>query len=79
LPGSLELTTCASGWQQGCSGMTRARIAESFGSLSAPSVGIGLTSLSTAARRAPDAARAILTPGQYADIKVHNWQFGGRQ
>jgi hypothetical protein len=27
----------------------------------------------------PDAARAILTPGRYADIEVHNWQFGGRQ
>jgi uncharacterized protein len=27
----------------------------------------------------PDTARAILTPGQYADIEVHNWQFGGRQ
>jgi uncharacterized protein YciI len=26
----------------------------------------------------PDAARAILTPGRYADIEVHNWQFGGR-
>ena len=26
----------------------------------------------------PDAARAILTPDQYADIEVHNWQFGGR-
>jgi hypothetical protein len=26
----------------------------------------------------PDAARAILTPHQYADIEVHNWQFGGR-
>jgi uncharacterized protein len=30
--------------------------------------------------RAPgsDMARAILTPDQYADIEVHNWQFGGR-
>ena len=28
--------------------------------------------------RDPDAARAILTPGRYADIEVHNWQFGGR-
>jgi len=27
----------------------------------------------------PDTARAILTPGRYADIEVHNWQFGGRQ
>jgi uncharacterized protein len=26
----------------------------------------------------PDAARGILTPGRYADIEVHNWQFGGR-
>ena len=31
--------------------------------------------------RAPDpgAARTILTPGRYAGIEVHNWQFGGRQ
>jgi hypothetical protein len=28
--------------------------------------------------RDPDAARAILIPDQYADIEVHNWQFGGR-
>ena len=26
----------------------------------------------------PDAARAILTPDRYADIEMHNWQFGGR-
>jgi len=26
----------------------------------------------------PDTARAVLTPGQYADIEVHDWQFGGR-
>ncbi|WP_164387068.1 YciI family protein [Streptomyces sp. OM5714] len=26
----------------------------------------------------PDAARDILTPDRYADIEVHNWQFGGR-
>jgi uncharacterized protein YciI len=26
----------------------------------------------------PDAARAILTPGRYASIEVHSWQFGGR-
>ncbi|HEY1619135.1 MAG TPA: YciI family protein [Streptosporangiaceae bacterium] len=26
----------------------------------------------------PDAARASLTPDQYASIEVHNWQFGGR-
>jgi len=30
--------------------------------------------------RAPDldAARAVLTPGRYAAVEVHNWQFGGR-
>jgi uncharacterized protein YciI len=30
--------------------------------------------------RAPDsdAARAILTPGRYAHIEAHSWQFGGR-
>jgi uncharacterized protein len=26
-----------------------------------------------------DAARAVLTADRYADIEVHNWQFGGRQ
>jgi len=26
-----------------------------------------------------DKARAVLTPGRYADIEVHNWQFGGRE
>ncbi|WP_444951836.1 YciI family protein [Micromonospora ureilytica] len=26
----------------------------------------------------PDAARAILTADRYADVEVHNWQFGGR-
>lgn len=26
----------------------------------------------------PDTARAVLTPNPYADIEVHNWQFGGR-
>ena len=26
----------------------------------------------------PDTARAVLAPDQYADIEVHNWQFGGR-
>jgi uncharacterized protein len=26
----------------------------------------------------PDTARAILTADRYADIEVHNWQFGGR-
>jgi hypothetical protein len=42
----------------------------------------GTTWLGTAALiRAPDpdTARAILTPGPYAGIEVHNWQFGGRQ
>jgi hypothetical protein len=27
----------------------------------------------------PDKACAILTPGDYADIEVHRWQFGGRE
>lgn len=27
----------------------------------------------------PDAARAVLTPQRYADIEVHDWQFGGRR
>jgi uncharacterized protein len=43
--------------------------------------GNGTAWLGTAAlvrTRDPDAARAILTPDQYADIEVHNWQFGGR-
>jgi uncharacterized protein len=26
----------------------------------------------------PDAARTVLTSAHYADIEVHNWQFGGR-
>jgi hypothetical protein len=26
----------------------------------------------------PDAARSVLTGDRYADIEVHNWQFGGR-
>jgi uncharacterized protein YciI len=26
----------------------------------------------------PEAARAVLVPDRYADIEVHNWQFGGR-
>ena len=26
----------------------------------------------------PDTAGAVLTPGRYASIEVHNWQFGGR-
>ncbi len=41
----------------------------------------GTAWLGTAALvRAPDqeTAGAILTPGRYADIEVHNWQFGGR-
>ncbi|MEU8421206.1 YciI family protein [Micromonospora sp. NPDC048835] len=41
----------------------------------------GATWLGTAALlRAPDpgAARAILTADRYADVEVHNWQFGGR-
>ena len=25
-----------------------------------------------------DAARTVLTPGRYASIEVHSWQFGGR-
>ncbi|MEV4397885.1 YciI family protein [Nonomuraea sp. NPDC049607] len=31
--------------------------------------------------RAPDAdaARAVLTAGRYADIEVHDWEFGGRR
>jgi uncharacterized protein YciI len=31
--------------------------------------------------RAPDpaTARAVLTAEQYADVEVHNWQFGGRR
>ncbi|MGW1410891.1 YciI family protein [Streptomyces sp. NPDC002403] len=27
----------------------------------------------------PDTARAVLTAERYADIEVHNWQFGGRR
>ncbi|MFD6280880.1 YciI family protein [Streptomyces sp. NPDC060209] len=27
----------------------------------------------------PDTAHAILAPDRYADIEVHNWQFGGRR
>ncbi|MDX3242727.1 YciI family protein [Streptomyces sp. ME18-1-4] len=27
----------------------------------------------------PDSARAVLTPDRYADIEVHNWEFGGRR
>jgi uncharacterized protein YciI len=26
----------------------------------------------------PEEARTVLTPSRYADIEVHNWQFGGR-
>ncbi|WP_329404767.1 YciI family protein [Streptomyces melanogenes] len=42
----------------------------------------GATWVGTAALvRAPDAdaARAVLTPDRYADIEVHDWQFGGRR
>ncbi|MCT2589100.1 YciI family protein [Streptomyces sp. N2-109] len=42
----------------------------------------GATWLGTAALvRAPDpaTARAVLTPERYAEIEVHNWQFGGRE
>lgn len=42
----------------------------------------GTAWLGTAALvRAPDAAtaRAVLTPERYADVEVHDWQFGGRQ
>ncbi|TDC99767.1 hypothetical protein E1292_30700 [Nonomuraea deserti] len=42
----------------------------------------GTTWLGTAALlRAPDpdAARAILTQDRYADIEVHDWEFGGRR
>ncbi|MCZ7436980.1 YciI family protein [Micromonospora sp. WMMC241] len=27
----------------------------------------------------PDTARALLTARRYADVEVHNWQFGGRR
>jgi uncharacterized protein YciI len=27
----------------------------------------------------PAVARAVLTPGRYAEIEVHNWEFGGRR
>jgi uncharacterized protein len=27
----------------------------------------------------PAAARSVLTPGRYAEIEVHNWEFGGRR
>ncbi|GAA4586152.1 YciI family protein [Planotetraspora phitsanulokensis] len=42
----------------------------------------GATWLGTAALvRAPDpaAARAVLTQDRYADIEVHDWEFGGRR
>ncbi|MFD5703120.1 YciI family protein [Streptomyces lasiicapitis] len=42
----------------------------------------GTTWLGTAVLlRAPDqaAARAVLAPGRYADIEVHDWEFGGRR
>lgn len=41
----------------------------------------GETWLGTAAllrAPSPEAARAVLPQGEYADIEVHNWQFGGR-
>lgn len=41
----------------------------------------GATWLGTAVLlRAPDrdAARAVLSPAGYADVEVHDWQFGGR-
>lgn len=41
----------------------------------------GATWLGTAAlvrARDPDTARGVLTPDRYADIEVHNWEFGGR-
>jgi uncharacterized protein len=41
----------------------------------------GATWLGTAALvRAPDPdlARAVLAPGRYAAVEVHNWEFGGR-
>ncbi|MBK3626119.1 YciI family protein [Streptomyces sp. MBT49] len=41
----------------------------------------GVTSVGTAVLlRAPDpdAARAVLSPHAYADVEVHDWQFGGR-
>jgi uncharacterized protein len=41
----------------------------------------GATWLGTAVlvrARDPDTARAILTPGRYAGVEVHSWQFGGR-
>ncbi|KKD05699.1 YciI family protein [Streptomyces sp. WM6386] len=27
----------------------------------------------------PDTARAVLTPGRYAAVEVHDWEFGGRR
>ncbi|MEU9497245.1 YciI family protein [Streptomyces sp. NPDC048196] len=27
----------------------------------------------------PDTARAVLSPSRYADIEVHDWEFGGRR
>ncbi|MFB6534602.1 YciI family protein [Streptomyces noursei] len=42
----------------------------------------GSTWLGTAALlRAPDplSARAVLSPDRYADIEVHDWEFGGRR
>jgi uncharacterized protein YciI len=42
----------------------------------------GATWLGTAAlvrAESPEAARAVLTADRYADIEVHNWEFGGRR
>ncbi|MPY62416.1 YciI family protein [Streptomyces spongiae] len=42
----------------------------------------GVTWLGTAVllrAPAPDTARAVLTPERYADIEVHDWEFGGRR
>lgn len=38
---------------------------------------LGTAALIQAADR--DTARAILMPEYYADIEVHNWEFGGRR
>jgi uncharacterized protein len=42
----------------------------------------GTTWLGTAAllrAATPDAARAVLSPGRYAAVEVHDWEFGGRR
>jgi len=41
----------------------------------------GATWLGTAAlvrAPSPDAARAVLSPGRYSEVEIHDWQFGGR-